>query len=198
MIASLSGVLEYIGADGAVIDVSGVGYHVNMPTSALAALPGCGRTVRVLTYLAVREDAMTLYGFSTAEERDIFAILLGVSGIGPKGALAALSVCSPDQLRAALATEDLDTLTMIPGIGRKTAARMVLELREKLALPALDVVPGGNGAARATFVEVKGALLSLGYSTAEARGALDALPADATTASTEDVLKLALKELARV
>lgn len=196
MIASLAGVVGEILSDGAVIDVQGVGYRVHMPASAVAALPPAGARVRLLTHLHVREDAMTLFAFTDAHSRELFAVLLGVNGIGPKGALQVLSVYSPEQFRRALVTEDLDALTLIPGIGKKTAARMVLELREKLSLPELEVVPGGNGSERAALVEVKGALLSLGYSPAEAREALDRLP-QTTEESVQDLLKLALKELAR-
>ena len=196
MIASISGTIVEILPDGAVVDVHGVGYRLFMPSVAIAALPGLGKTVRAQTHLHVREDAMTLYGFSTIEQRDLFAVLLGVGGIGPKGALAVLSVYSPEAFRKALVTEDLDALTLIPGVGKKTAARMILELREKLALPELEVVPGGNGK-RAVLVEVKGALLNLGYTPAEARSAMESLPEDRDRTSLEDLLKLALKELVR-
>jgi Holliday junction DNA helicase RuvA len=196
VIASISGTIVEILPDGAVVDVHGVGYRLFMPSTAIAALPGLGKTVRAQTHLHVREDAMTLYGFSTTEQRDLFADLLGVGGIGPKGALAVLSVYSPDAFRKALVTEDLDALTLIPGVGKKTAARMILELREKLALPELEVVPGGNGK-RTVLVEVKGALLNLGYTPAEARSALESLPDDRDGTSLEDLLKLALKELVR-
>jgi holliday junction DNA helicase RuvA len=191
----VSGVLAEVLADGCVVDANGVGYRLFMPSGAIGALPAVGAHVRVHTHLNVREDALTLYGFATVEQRDIFVVLLGVNGIGPKGGLAVLSVYSPDALRKALVTEDLDALTLIPGVGKKTAARMILELREKLALPELEVVPGGARGGRAALVEVKGALLSLGYSTAEAREVLERLP-DADELSTEALLKLALKELA--
>lgn len=196
MIASLRGILAEILIDGAVVDVNGVGYRALMPVSSVAELPNAGSEIRIHTHLHVREDALTLYGFSTTEQRDLFGVLLGVGGIGPKGALAVLSVYSPDAFRKAVATEDLDALTLIPGVGKKTAARMILELREKLALPDLEVVPGGTGAARAALVEVKGALLSLGYSAAEAREALKALDG-AEDEPVEELLRRALKELAK-
>jgi Holliday junction DNA helicase RuvA len=196
VIAGIEGTLVEILPDGAVVDVHGVWYRLLMPSTVIASLPKPGTNVRVQTHLHVREDAMTLYGFSRADERDLFEVLLGVNGIGPKGALAVLSVYSPEAFRKALVTEDLDALTLIPGVGKKTAARMILELREKLALPDLEVVPGGNGARRAVLVEVKGALINLGYTPAETRSALESLPSD-DEKSVEDLLKLALKELAR-
>ena len=196
MIASLRGVLAEILIDGAVVDVNGVGYRALMPASSVAELPKTGSEIRIHTHLHVREDVLTLYGFSTTQQRDLFGVLLGVGGIGPKGALAVLSVYSPDAFRKAVATEDLDALTLIPGVGKKTAARMILELREKLALPDLEVVPGGTGGARAALVEVKGALLSLGYSAAEAREALKALDG-VEDEPVEEMLRRALKELAK-
>lgn len=197
MIALIEGTLVESLPDGAVVMVGGVGYRAYMPSSAIGDLPAKGRPVRLHTHLHVREDALTLYGFSTTDQRDLFAVLLGVGGIGPKGALAVLGVYTPQAFRSAVATEDLDALTLIPGVGRKTAARMILELREKLALPELEVVPGGEGATAPVLVEVKGALLSLGYSPQEVRGALGALGDDGHDAPVEALLKRALKELAR-
>jgi len=199
MIAHLEGTLCAILNDGAVVDVGGVGYRLLMPVPVVASLPSVGKKVRVHTALVVREDSMTLYGFETGDQRQLFDVLLGVNGVGPKGALAVLSVYQPDAFRKALATEDLDALTLIPGVGKKTAARMILELREKLALPELEVVPGGKGSARAVMVEVRGALLSLEYSPAEAREAIERVRehSDVDGKPVEEVLKLALKELAR-
>ncbi len=195
MIARIEGRLAQTLPDGAVIDVAGIGYRVFMPAPAVASLPGAGDMVRVQTHLHVREDAMVLYGFESTEQRDLFEILLGVGGIGPKGALAVLSIYSPEAFGKAVASEDLDALTLIPGVGKKTAARMILELREKLALPGADGVPGADPGRRAAFVEVKAALQNLGYSPSESRRALEGL-VDAASDAPEELLKEALKELA--
>jgi Holliday junction DNA helicase RuvA len=199
VIAHLDGTVAAVLADGIVIDVAGVGYRLHMPASSVASLPGAGKRARVHTALVVREDSMTLFGFASAEQRELFDVLIGVNGVGPKGALAVLSVYQPDAFRKALATEDVAALMLIPGVGKKTAARMILELREKLALPELEVVPGGASGARGTLSEVRGALLSLEYSPAEAREALDRVRenSDVEGKPVEEVLKLALKELAR-
>jgi Holliday junction DNA helicase RuvA len=162
-----------------------------------------GQKVRLHTHLHVREDALTLYGFVTGEERDIFEVLIGVNGIGPKGALAVLSVYEPDTLRRAIIGEDLDALTLIPGVGKKTAARMVLELKEKLGTGDVELVPAGAPAAlREAFGEVRAALIQLGYSTTEARTALERVAAakaggngNGKTSTVESLLRSALKEL---
>jgi Holliday junction DNA helicase RuvA len=200
MIGSLSGVLVETYADGALVEVGGVGYRVHAPTSTLARLPGAGERVRLHTHLHVRDDALTLYGFATAEERDLFAVLIGVSGIGPKGALAVLGSYAPDALRRAILAEDLEALTLIPGVGRKTAARMVLELRERLAPGAGDGLPAtGSPDLREALGEVRAALLQLGYSASEAREAVERLAAAHGTngrpPSVERLLKAALREL---
>lgn len=197
MIAVLEGTLGDVLADGALVMVGGVGYRVLLPVSAIATLPPRNRKVRLHTHLHVREDAMTLYGFGSAEQRGLFEILLGVNGIGPKGALAVLGMYSPEAFRKAVAKEDLDALTLIPGVGRKTAARMVLELRERLGLPGGEGVPGSTPERREALAEVREALLALGYTPAEAREALDRLPEDGDQ-SVEQLLKVALRELATV
>lgn len=197
MIASLDGTLLEIGVDACIIDVAGVGYRVLMPTSSLATLPERGRRLRIHTHLVVREDAMTLYGFSTLEQRDLFAIVLTVNGMGPKGALAVLSVHTPDAFRKAVAEEDLDALTMIPGIGRKTAARVIIDLKEKLSAMGFEQVPGGTSSlATKLAVDAKDALEALGYSAIEAREALQQVSfEDARDAG--DLVRAALRVLAR-
>jgi Holliday junction DNA helicase RuvA len=203
MIGAVSGTLVETYADGALVDVGGVGYRVHAPGSVLARLPGVGKKVRLHTHLHVREDALTLYGFISGEERDIFEVLIGVNGIGPKGALAVLTVYEPDTLRRAIIGEDLDALTLIPGVGKKTAARMILELKEKLGTGDIDLVPvGAPAAVREAFGEVRAALLQLGYSTTEARTALESVAAakaggngNGKNSTVESLLRSALKEL---
>jgi Holliday junction DNA helicase RuvA len=195
MIGMISGKLVHVGADGVLVDVAGVGYRLLCPAPSLAGLPKVGSPARLHTHLHVREDALTLYGFATAEERDVFEVLIGVNGIGPKGGLAILSVYSPDALRKAVLAEDLDALTLIPGVGRKTAARMILELKEKLS-PGGEPALAGGSAARPAVAEARTALLQLGYSTTEAREALDAVAAGNGHGETaEELLRIALKRL---
>ena len=201
MIGSVSGTLVETYPDGALVDVSGVGYRVLAPASVLARLPGAGEKVRLHTHLHVREDALTLFGFLTAEERDVFEVLISVNGIGPKGGLAVLSVYAPDALRRAILGEDLDALTLIPGVGKKTAGRMILELKEKLGAGDADLIPvAGSAAVREALGEVRAALLQLGYTTTEAREAIERVAAAKAAGNgkahgVESLLKAALKEL---
>ena len=203
MIGSISGTLVETHPDGALVDVNGVGYRVLAPASVLARLPGAGEKVRLHTHLHVREDALTLFGFLSAEERDVFEVLISVNGIGPKGGLAVLSVYAPDALRRAILGEDLDALTLIPGVGKKTASRMILELREKLGAGEADLVPVvGSAAVREALGEVRAALLQLGYTTTEAREAIERVAAAKAAGNgngkahgVESLLKAALKEL---
>jgi Holliday junction DNA helicase RuvA len=202
MIGSVNGTLVETYPDGALVDVNGVGYRLLAPASVLARLPGAGEKVRLHTHLHVREDALTLFGFTTSEERDVFEVLIGVNGIGPKGGLAVLSVYTPDALRRAILGEDLDALTLIPGVGKKTASRMILELKEKLGAGDADLAPvAGSPAVREALGEVRAALLQLGYTTTEAREAIERVAAEKATANgngaagVEAMLKAALKEL---
>ena len=202
MIGSVNGALVETYPDGALVDVNGVGYRVHAPASVIARLPGAGERVRLHTHLHVREDALTLYGFTTGDERDLFEVLIGVNGIGPKGALAVLSVYAPDALRKAVVGEDVDALTLIPGVGKKTAARMILELKEKLGATDADVAAlAGTPTVRQALTEVREALLQLGYSTTEAREAMELVSAEAAATNgngagaPEVLLKKALKAL---
>jgi Holliday junction DNA helicase RuvA len=171
MIARLRGTATARGADGLVLDVGGVGYLLFVTPSALRKARGGGE-VELETYLNVREDALQLYGFAETDERELFEQLLSVSGVGPKVALAIVSGSPPADLRRAIALEDTARFEAIPGIGKKTAQRVVLELKEKLgAVEARGVAPAG--AARPHLV-ARDALVELGYSVVEAEEALAA------------------------
>jgi len=191
MIGSLRGtVLERTTSGEALVEVGGVGYRVAVPTGTLAALePGAGAFL--FTHLHVRDDALDLYGFATRDERATFEALLGASGVGPKLALAILSAHSPSSLRRAVADSDVDALTVVSGVGRRTAQRLVVELQSRLDLPVSESVPGnGQPTARS---EVRAALAELGYAYDEVRTVLAALPDDAPI---ETMLRDALRQLA--
>jgi Holliday junction DNA helicase RuvA len=192
VIASLRGRLAALLPDGAVIDVGGVGYRVHLTPKALAGLPREGE-VHVHTVTWVREDALALYGFPTAAERRAFEVLLGVSGVGPRLALSVLGVHSPEALDRAVRAGDVDALTLVPGVGRKGAARLLLELKGKLGEDPASL-PDGDGS-RPVYAEVREALGALGYGPAEIKAALAALPADAGALATEELLRLALRGL---
>jgi Holliday junction DNA helicase RuvA len=191
MIASLAGKVESVGGEGAVINVGGVGFRVFMPTSDLAALGKPGQEVKVFTHLHVREDNLSLYGFSTAEGLWLFETLIGVTGLGPKLSLALLSALSPEQITVAIATGSAETLDMVPGVGKKVASRIILELKEKIG--AGWVVTPATQVAREN-TDVLAALTSLGYSASEAVKAVAALPGDAKL-KLEEKVKLALQYL---
>jgi Holliday junction DNA helicase RuvA len=190
VIAFLTGKVVAKAASFALIDVGGVGFRLAMSTTSLAALPVEGDEVTVHTYLHVREDDLSLYGFESDDERALFERLITVSGVGPKVALAVLSSLRPDALKRALASEDVALLSSVPGIGKKTAQRLIIELKDKLDLPDLATFGGGSGVADGAAA--RDALLSMGFSPAEAAAALSGAPADATA---EQLLKLALKSL---
>jgi len=189
MIASLHGTLESISSDSAIINVSGVGFRVYMPTSILSRLGTIGEEVRIHTHLHVKADDVTLYGFGSADELTLFQTLIGVSGLGPKLALAILSAMSVDQAAMAIATGSADLLTTIPGIGRKMADRIVLELREKIGA-GLIATPAAQLAQENS--DVLAALTSLGYSLTEASRAVAILP-PSSDLSLEERIKLALQ-----
>ena len=190
MIAFLTGRVAARAASFALIDVGGVGFKLAMSTSSLAALPAEGDEVTVFTYLHVREDDLSLFGFESEEERSLFEHLITVSGVGPKVALAVLSSLKPDALKHAIAREDVVLLSSVPGIGKKTAQRLIIELKDKLDLP--DLAAGGAGPEPAAAAAARDALLSMGFSPSEAAAALRDAPADT---SAEQLLKLALKAL---
>ncbi len=191
MIGFLSGTMAGRTPDGCMLDVAGVGYALSCSGATLTTLPPEGGKCRLLTHLHVREDALILFGFATESERQIFEALLSVSGVGPKVAQAVCSVLNPDQFRSALATDDVTAIAAVPGIGKKTAQRIVIDLKEKLALPDLQIVGGGPD----TVGEARSALENLGYSPAEVRSAL-AEVAPGANGNVEDVVRNALKVLA--
>lgn len=178
MIAFLNGTVAGKGPACAYIDVAGVGYEVSMASTALAKLPDVGQAVMVHTHLQVRDDGASLFGFLSQEEKALFGKLIGVSGVGPKMALAALSVYSPAQLASAISAQDVAAVQRIPGVGKKTASRIILELKGSLdqgveslfgGNEAGDQAPSGDDAAMQAANE---ALLSMGFSSAEAELAL--------------------------
>lgn len=189
MIAFLTGTVAARTAAFALIDVGGVGFKLAMSTTSLAALPAEGDEVTVFTHLHVREDELSLFGFESEEERALFEQLITVSGVGPKVALAVLSSLKPEALEQAIAREDVALLSSVPGIGKKTAQRLIIELKDKLDLPDLA---GRAGAEPVAASAARDALLSMGFSPGEAAAALAGSPPDA---SAEDLLKLALKAL---
>jgi len=193
VISSLQGKVESLSSDWAVINVGGIGFQVYMPTTALSTLGKPGDEVKVYTHLHVREDNVTLYGFATADELWLFQTLIGVSGLGPKLALAMLSALSPEQITMAIATGSTDMLDMIPGIGKKVASRIILELKEKIGAGWI-VTPATQLAQENT--DVLAALTSLGYSAAEATKAVATLPQDATL-NLEEKIKLTLQYFGR-
>jgi len=173
MIARLRGKLEAQGEDYVIVNVGGIGFKVRVPTSFLDQLGDVGSPVELFTHLHVRENELALYGCATEDELTLFEQLLTVSGIGPKAALGILSALSPDTLRLAIAQGQVDVLTQVPGIGKKTAQRLVLDLKGKLDLAALMAEAPALTPADA---EVIAALTGLGYSVAEAQAALRSLP----------------------
>lgn len=191
MIASLTGKIETLNADAAVINVGGVGFKVAMPTSALASIGTPGDTVKVFTHTHVREDNISLFGFPTAEELWLFETLLGVTGLGPKLGLSILSALNPEQLTMAIASGSTDLLETVKGIGKKVASRIILELKEKIGA-GLAISPSSHISEE--NADVLGALTSLGYSAAEAVKAVSALPSDPKM-KLEDKVKRALQYL---
>ncbi len=187
MIASLKGKLETIGSDWAVIDVNGVGFKVFMPTSTLSTLGAKGEDVELHTHFHLREDIAALYGFAAPEELGLFQTLISVSRLGPKLALSMLSAMSAEKLAMTIATGNANLLAEIPGVGKKTAQRIILELKEKIG--AGWVTPPPEFAEE--NAEVLGALTALGYSLREATRAIATIPPDPDL-TLEEKIKLAL------
>lgn len=193
MIASLRGTLLATGPDYAIVETGGVGFHVFVPRTVLQIFGSIGSEVQLHTHLHVREDALVLYGFESPDQRKFFEMLIGVTGVGPRMALGLLSAAPIEQIHLAIANENTALLAQVPGIGKKTAARLILELKGKLDLS--HVTPTGPAATPATAAlntELQEILTSLGYSALEAQSAVAALPADAPP-ELDERLRLALR-----
>lgn len=189
MIASLQGQLESLGSDWAIINVNGVGFQVWMPTSTMSTLDARGKTVHLHTHLILKEDGVTLYGFATTEELQLFQVLIGVSGLGPKLALSVLSTMSVHQASTAITTGSVELLTIVPGIGKKMAERLIVELKDKIST---RVISAATAQVVQESADVLAALTSLGYSVNEATRALSHLP-PTPDLSLEEKVRLALQ-----
>ena len=202
MYAYIKGILAEITEDAIIVENQGIGYEIAVPGQVFDYLPSVGEEVKIYTYHYVREDAILLYGFLTKEDVRIFKMLIGVSGIGPKGALAILSVLSTDDLRFAILGDDAKAIAKAPGVGAKTAQRVIIELKDKLSLEDAFEQKLANQAQKAELnpaVGVKNeailALTSLGYSQSEALKVLQGIEISPDD-QVEDVLKMALKLMA--
>lgn len=201
MISYIKGELTEVFEDTVVVETNGIGYNIRVPGSVLDRLPSVGSSVRIYTYLYVKEDAMNLFGFLNRDDLSVFKLLLNVSGIGPKGALAILSTIGPDDLRFAVLSEDVKTISSAPGIGAKTAKRLIIELKDKLKLAEVFETALANKEkassendvlfARNEAVE---ALVALGYASAQAMKAVQQVE-NAEEKDSEQILKEALKKL---
>lgn len=201
MISYIKGELTEVFEDTVVVETNGIGYNIRVPASVLDRLPSVGSSVRIYTYLYVKEDAMNLFGFLNRDDLSVFKLLLNVSGIGPKGALAILSTIGPDDLRFAVLSEDVKTISSAPGIGAKTAKRLIIELKDKLklaevfetALANKEKASSENDVLLARNEAVE-ALVALGYASAQAMKAVQQVE-NAEEKDSEQILKEALKKL---
>ncbi|HEY0717908.1 MAG TPA: Holliday junction branch migration protein RuvA [Streptosporangiaceae bacterium] len=206
MISHLRGTVAGVAPDGAVIEIGGVGFSVQCTPGTLATLRP-GADARVSTCLVVREDSLTLYGFGSDDERNVFELLQTASGVGPRLALAMLAVHSPDALRRAVATGDLDALTLVPGVGKKGAQRIVLELKDRLGAPGdvpLDSGRAHLAAAPSWREQAQSGLVNLGWPARDAEQAVQAVAADLEaegvppeSVGVASVLRAAMKKLSR-
>jgi Holliday junction DNA helicase RuvA len=195
MIGSLRGRISSKVPPQLTVDVGGLGYELEAPMSTFFHLPAVGEEVRLLTHLVVREDAHVLYGFATEDERRLFRSLIRVSGVGPKIALALLSGISVSAFAECVLTGDIAALTRVPGVGRKTAERLIVEMRDRLAAPLASPDAAAAGAPASPEGEAYGALVALGYRPAEATRLLKAVGPG--THSTEELIRRALQGAAR-
>lgn len=202
MIAFIKGELAEITENYAVVEVGGIGYEVYMPSAAIMELPAIGSSIKLYTYLYVREDAINLYGFKSRDDLEMFKLLITVNGIGPKGAVAILSAMSADDIRFAVLAEDVKTLSKAPGIGSKTAGKLILELKDKLKLETAFEQRLENQQAKATTTSVVAqkkeeaiqALTVLGYSASDALKIINQVDITEDMTS-EEILKQCLKRI---
>lgn len=199
MISYIRGLLAELSEDGAVVESGGIGYLIHIPGSVLGGLPQVGTEIVLYTYFQVREDAMSLYGFLNRQDRDMFKQLIGVNGIGPKAALGILSALSPHELRLAIISGDAKAISKAPGVGAKSAQRVILDLKDRIS--AKDYVSQQSPEAAAVSLHISGsaqeavdALTALGYSGTEASRAVELVEVTEDMTS-EDVLKASLKHL---
>ena len=197
MISYIKGTLEDTMEDGIIIENNGIGYDIKTTSRLLMGLPKRGSQMKIYTYLYVREDALSLFGFADKEELQTFQLLIGINGIGPKAALAILSTLSVNELRFAVLSQDVKTISRAPGIGKKSAERLIIELKDKMKLEdALkwEEEPMEEEKTEDSKTEATLALVSLGYSNAEALRAISSIEGSEAM-DTESLLKLALKKL---
>lgn len=197
MISYIKGELVTLTEDKVILDVNGMGYGIYMPASMMSALPKVGSEVKLHTYLNVREDAMQLFGFMTTDDLAVFKLVIGVNGIGPKGGLGILSVLSPNDLRFAVASSDVKAISSAPGIGKKTAEKLIIELKDKLhledALPQGESVDSVISNTSSEADEAVQALVALGYDMSASLKAVRQVENNDGSMATEDILKKALK-----
>ena len=193
MIASLEGIIDAVSKDGLIVNVNGIGFKVTVTTSVLSEMGITGREVKLYTHFHVREDDMSLFGFGSLDELKLFETLISVSGLGPKTGMAMLSAMSADQVAMAIASGSVETLTTIPGIGKQTADRLILELKDKVGGVMIST-PAGRAAQE--NADVVSALVSLGYSVQETTKAVNALPSGKKL-SLEEKVKLTLQYLGK-
>jgi holliday junction DNA helicase RuvA len=194
MIGRITGILLEKNPPQVLVDAAGVGYEIDVPMSTFYGLPKVGDKVALFTHLVTREDAQLLYGFATEGERVTFRTLIKVSGVGPKVALAVLSGMSVNDLAEAVATQESGRLVKVPGIGKKTAERLLLELKDKLKVDVRISLTAGEAAKTTSAADVLNALMGLGYSEREALQAVKLLPADVTVS---DGIRQALRSLSK-
>ncbi len=201
MVSYVRGELVAIEEEKVIIDVNGVGFGIFMPAQSMNYLPQIGEEVRLHTYMNVREDAIQLFGFLTKDDLKVFKLVIGVSGIGPKGGLSILSQLSPDDLRFAVMANDSKAIAKAPGIGKKTAEKLIIELKDKLSIEDVlnkvddnEIIVANTGASNEIQAEAVQALVALGYGNTESMKAVKKVQMDENT-TVEEVLKLALKNM---